>query len=45
MPAILVVDDDTNACRNLADLFGDLGYRFDAAECGDRAARDIVAKQ
>jgi hypothetical protein len=26
MAAILVVDDDSNACRNMADVFGDLGY-------------------
>lgn len=37
MPAILVVDDDSDTCRNLADLFGDLGYHVDAAEGGDRA--------
>ena len=26
MPTILVVDDDADACRNMADLFGDRGY-------------------
>jgi CheY-like chemotaxis protein len=37
MPTILVVDDDAGTCRNMADLFGDLGYVVDAAEGGDRA--------
>ena len=32
--AILVVDDDTDTCRNMADLFGDLGYAIDTAEGG-----------
>jgi CheY-like chemotaxis protein len=26
MRRILVVDDDTDTCQNLADLFGELGY-------------------
>jgi CheY-like chemotaxis protein len=37
MPTILVVDDDVDTCHNMADLFGDLGYRVDAAEDGERA--------
>ena len=37
MPSILVVDDDADTCRNMADLFGDLGYTVDAAEGGDTA--------
>jgi two-component system, NtrC family, response regulator HydG len=37
MPAILVVDDDVDTCRNMADLFGDCGYHVDAAETGDIA--------
>jgi two-component system response regulator HydG len=37
MPAILVVDDDADTCRNMADLFGDLGYAIDTAEAGDAA--------
>jgi two-component system, NtrC family, response regulator HydG len=37
MPTILVVDDDTDTCRNMADLFGDRGYRVDAAEGGASA--------
>jgi len=34
---ILVVDDDADTCRNMADLFGDLGYAIDTAEGGDIA--------
>ena len=34
MPTILVVDDDADTCRNMADLFDDLGYHTDTAECG-----------
>jgi CheY-like chemotaxis protein len=37
MPTILVVDDDSDTCRNMADLFDDVGYVVDTAECGDRA--------
>ena len=37
MHTILVVDDDTDTCRNMADLFGDRGFRVDAAEGGDSA--------
>ena len=37
MPTILVVDDDADTCRNMADLFGDRGFRVDAAEGGDIA--------
>ena len=37
MPTILVVDDDADTCRNMADLFGDLGYAIDTAEGGDIA--------
>ncbi|HLN27432.1 MAG TPA: response regulator [Gemmataceae bacterium] len=37
MPTILVVDDDADTCRNMADLFGDRGYRVDSAEGGDVA--------
>jgi CheY-like chemotaxis protein len=37
MATILVVDDDPDTCRNMADLFGDLGYAIDTAEGGDIA--------
>jgi DNA-binding response OmpR family regulator len=33
-PWILVVDDDPDTCRNLADILGDLGYRVDTAPDG-----------
>src|SRR6516225_1825125 len=33
-PAILVVDDDMDTCRNLADILTDLGYRVDVAHDG-----------
>jgi CheY-like chemotaxis protein len=36
---ILVVDDDSDMCRNMADLFGDLGYLVDAAERGETALK------
>ena len=34
MPTILVVDDDADTCRNMADLFGDLGYAIETADGG-----------
>jgi CheY-like chemotaxis protein len=37
MPTILVVDDAVDTCRNLADLFEDLGYRVETAEDGQFA--------
>lgn len=37
MPTILVVDDDADTCRNMADLLGDLGYAVETAEGGDTA--------
>jgi CheY-like chemotaxis protein len=37
MRTILVVDDDADTCRNMADLFGDLGYEVDAADGGATA--------
>jgi CheY-like chemotaxis protein len=33
---ILVVDDDADLGRNLADILGDLGYDVDVAETGER---------
>jgi CheY-like chemotaxis protein len=45
MPAILVVDDDTDTCRNMADLFGDCGYHVDAAESGDIALKRAQHQQ
>jgi CheY-like chemotaxis protein len=37
MPTVLVVDDDADTCRNLADLFGELGYAVETAGGGDVA--------
>jgi CheY-like chemotaxis protein len=37
MPALIVVDDDSDTCRNLADLFSDLEYAIDTAEDADIA--------
>jgi CheY-like chemotaxis protein len=37
MRTVIVVDDDGDTCRNLADLFGDLGYAIDTAEAGETA--------
>ena len=36
-PAILVVDDDVDTCRNLSDILTDLGYRVDTAHEGPSA--------
>jgi len=40
-PTILVVDDDVDTCRNLADILTDLGYRVDTAHDG-LAALELV---
>lgn len=34
---VLVVDDDVDACRNLADILSDLGYQADVAHDGPAA--------
>ena len=39
MPLILVVDDDVDTCRNMADLLGDVGYAVDSATSGDCALK------
>ncbi|QDV36842.1 response regulator [Tautonia plasticadhaerens] len=36
-PNILLVDDDVDACRNVSDILGDLGYRVDVAHDGPAA--------
>ncbi|MCI0738698.1 MAG: response regulator [Gemmataceae bacterium] len=36
-PSILVVDDDVDTCRNLADILRDLGFRVDVAHDGPSA--------
>jgi CheY-like chemotaxis protein len=40
-PTILVVDDDPDTCRNLADILGDLGYRVDTAPDGPSALEKV----
>jgi two-component system response regulator HydG len=35
--SILLVDDEIDSCHNLADIFGDLGYRVDIATSGESA--------
>jgi two-component system response regulator HydG len=42
-PAILVVDDDADTCRNLADILTDMGYRVDTAPDGP-AALDLTRR-
>lgn len=42
-PAILVVDDDPDTCRNLADILSDLGYRVDTAADGPAALDRVRA--
>lgn len=36
-PVLLIVDDDVDQCRNLADILGDLGYATDFAHDGTTA--------
>jgi two-component system, NtrC family, response regulator HydG len=43
-PSILVVDDDVDTCRNLADILGDLGYQVDAAHDGPAALERVRDK-
>ena len=40
-PSVLVVDDETDACRNLADIFSDLGYRVEIAHDGASAVEKV----
>ena len=35
--SLLVVDDEVDTCRNLADIFSDLGYHVDMAHDGKMA--------
>jgi CheY-like chemotaxis protein len=42
-PAILVVDDDVDTCRNLSDILTDLGYRVQVAHDG-LAALEMVRR-
>ena len=43
-PSILIVDDEIDSCRNLADILDDVGYRVDIAESGE-AALKLVERQ
>src|SRR5687768_10663880 len=43
-PSILVVDDEPDICRNLVDIFTDLGYRVEMAFDG-QSALELVRKQ
>jgi DNA-binding NtrC family response regulator len=40
-PAILVVDDDVDTCRNLTDILTDLGYRVETAHDGPGALEKV----
>lgn len=37
LPSLLIVDDEADACRNLSDIFVDLGYQVDTANDGFEA--------
>ena len=42
MPSsLLIVDDEVDACRNLADIFTDLGYRVGTAYDGTTALEEL----
>jgi DNA-binding NtrC family response regulator len=43
-PSILVVDDDVDTCRNLADILVDLGYLVDTAHDGPSALEKVWEK-
>jgi two-component system, NtrC family, response regulator HydG len=43
-PSILVVDDDVDTCRNLADILSDLGYHVDTAHDGPTALERVRQK-
>ncbi len=43
-PAILVVDDEVDTCRNLHDILTDLGYRVDIAHDGPTALEMVRRK-
>ncbi len=42
--SILVVDDDPDICRNIADILTDLGYHVDTAT-GGRAALELIRRR
>jgi CheY-like chemotaxis protein len=44
-PAILVVDDDVDTCRNLSDILADVGYQVDTAHNGPSALELVRQKR
>ena len=42
--SVLVVDDEPDACQNLADVLEDIGYMVDTAVCGEDAL-DLVRRK
>lgn len=40
-PSLLIVDDEADACRNLSDIFSDLGYQVDMAHDGREALERV----
>lgn len=44
LASVLVVDDDTDNCRNLADILADLGYRVDTAPDGPAGLTMVLAR-
>ncbi|WP_437227361.1 response regulator [Planctomicrobium sp. SH661] len=40
-PSILLVDDESDICQNLADIFEDLGFDVETALCGESAMEMI----
>jgi two-component system, NtrC family, response regulator HydG len=42
-PIVLVVDDEEDICRNLADILGDVGYRVDTT-CDGAVAIEMVRR-
>jgi len=43
VPSLLIVDDEADACRNLSDIFADLGYQVDTANDGLEALERMQA--
>lgn len=43
-PSVLVVDDELDACQNLADILSDFDYEVDTACCGEDALRLVRQK-
>lgn len=43
LPSLLIVDDEADACRNLSDIFSDLGYQVDMAHDGREALERVGA--